>query len=55
MIHPLVNSWLTMMTTMVAYALRSPTHSPLVAGLMNFGRDAIVPVVAEVKFTTLEL
>jgi hypothetical protein len=55
MTHPLVNSWFTMMTTMVAYALRSPTHSPQVVGLMNFGRDAIVPVVAEVKFTTLEL
>ena len=54
MIHPLVLSWLTMMIT-VAYALRSPIHSPLVAGLMNLGRDAIVLVVAQVKFTTHHL
>ena len=52
MIHPLVLSWLIMMTT-VAYALRSPIHSLLVARIMNLGRDAIVLVVAEVKFTTL--
>jgi len=53
MIHPLVYSWLLMMTTMEAYALRSPIHSPLVAGLMNLGRDAIVSTVALVKCTIL--
>ena len=52
MIHPLVLSWPLMMTTL-AYALRSPIHSLLVAELMNSGRDAIVLVVAEVKSTTL--
>ena len=40
-----------MMTTL-AYALRSPIHSLLVAELMNSGRDAIVLVVAEVKSTS---
>jgi hypothetical protein len=35
------------------YALKSPTQSPLVAGPMNLGRDAMVPVAAEVEFTTL--
>jgi len=33
------------------YALKSPTQSPLVP--MNLGRDAMVPVAAEVEFTTL--
>jgi hypothetical protein len=55
MIHPLVNSWLITMTMVGTTALRSPIHSPLVAGLMNLGRDAIVLVVAEVEFTTLEV
>ena len=42
-----------MMTTMEAYALRSPIHSPLVVGLMNLERDAIVSTVALVKCTIL--
>ena len=53
MIHPLLKSWLTIITTMATTALRSPIHSPLVAALMNLGRDAMILIVAEVKFTTL--
>ena len=53
MIPLLVLSWPKMMTTVVAYALRSPIHSLQVAASMNYGRDAIVLVVAEVKSTCL--
>ena len=52
MIHPLVKSWIITMTT-VAYALRSPIHSPQVAAPMNLERDAIILIVALVKCTTL--
>ena len=55
MIHPVVNSWLITMTTVGTTALKSPIHSPLVATLMNLGRDALALVVALVKFTTLVL